>query len=47
MDGETIKMTSEWYKNFFTDETNIESITYDQINQFIDIAKEKGIEWAS
>ena len=44
---ETIKLTAEWYKNFYE---NSSGSTFDmsvqQLNYFIDVAKTRGLKWA-
>ena len=43
---DTVRMTAEWYGNFYNDPQNISRITFNQIKEYSDIAKTKGIEWA-
>lgn len=43
---ETVKMTAEWYKNFYTDPQKIGSITTSQIAKYTDIASKLGLGWA-
>ncbi len=44
---ETVSMTSEWYKIFYqNNEEDMHDYTLDQINQYIDFAKNRGIAWA-
>lgn len=43
---ETVKMTAEWYKNFYTDSQKISSITTAQIAKYTDMASKLGLGWA-
>jgi len=43
---DTVRMTAEWYDNFYKDPQNISRITFNQIKEYANIAKSKGIEWA-
>ena len=43
---DTVRMTAEWYDNFYNKPENITNITSDQIKEYTKIAKSKGIEWA-
>jgi CDP-glucose 4,6-dehydratase len=42
---DTIKMTSEWYYNFYNKEKNIFDKTLQQISEYENIAKQKGLMW--
>ena len=43
---ETIHMTAEWYKLFYTTPNEILNITNKQIDIYTTFAKEKGLQWA-
>ena len=42
---DTIKFTSEWYYDFYNSDKNILDVTMDQINEYENMAKEKGLIW--
>lgn len=42
----TVKMTAEWYRNFYTGSKDIFSLSQNQIHAYTDIAKNKGLSWA-
>ena len=44
--SETVKMTAEWYRTFYDGESNSYDRTLAQINHYMDIAKQRGLEWA-
>jgi CDP-glucose 4,6-dehydratase len=44
---ETVKLTSEWYKSYYSHPKDILHTTLDQIKHYQSIAKNKGLEWAS
>jgi CDP-glucose 4,6-dehydratase len=44
---ETAAFTCEWYKIYYKQhQENMLDFTMDQINQYIDVAKQKGLVWA-
>jgi len=43
---ETVKMTAEWYKTFYDAESNIYGNSFSQIDQYVEAAKQRGLEWA-
>jgi len=43
---ETIKFTISWYKNFYQNKADIEALTKKDINEYVSIAKERGLNWA-
>ncbi|TGK48578.1 CDP-glucose 4,6-dehydratase [Leptospira bouyouniensis] len=44
---ETVKLTSEWYKSYYSHPNDILQTTLDQIKHYQSFAKNKGLEWAS
>jgi CDP-glucose 4,6-dehydratase len=44
--SETVKMTAEWYRTFYDGESNSYDRSLAQINHYMDIAKQRGLEWA-
>ena len=42
---ETIKLTSEWYYDFYKTDKNILDVTMSQIEEYKNLAKEKGFKW--
>lgn len=42
----TIRMTSEWYKNFYDESTDVYEFSKNQITEYIETAKSKGLAWA-
>jgi CDP-glucose 4,6-dehydratase len=42
---DTIRFTSEWYYNFYKNDVNILNKTIEQITEYEDMAKEKGLIW--
>lgn len=44
---ETVKLTSEWYKSYYSHPNDILQTTLDQIKQYQSFAKNKGLVWAS
>ena len=42
----TVKMTAEWYRNFYITPNNICMVSQRQIQTYTDIAKNKGLSWA-
>jgi CDP-glucose 4,6-dehydratase len=43
---ETVKFTSEWYKAYYENPTEIQSFTKNQILKYIDLANKKQLQWA-
>ena len=44
---ETVKMTAEWYKNFYQNNNDsMHDFTISQINNYTNLAKSRSIEWA-
>lgn len=43
---ETVKFTSEWYLNYYENNSNMLNYTKEQINQYIYKAKSKKLDWA-
>ncbi|WP_198012763.1 CDP-glucose 4,6-dehydratase [Leptospira wolbachii] len=43
---ETVQFTAEWYKTYYTNSIEILKTTIAQIQQYQDIAKIRGLEWA-
>lgn len=43
----TIKMTSEWYKNYYNNEKAVYEFSKEQIKEYSSIAKAKGLVWAN
>jgi CDP-glucose 4,6-dehydratase len=43
---ETVRMTAEWYKEFYEKSTEVISVTNAQIDVYTDIAKKQGLVWA-
>ena len=43
---ETVRMTAEWYKNFYSDQSNSARLTNTQINAYTELARGKGLSWA-
>ena len=43
--AETIKLTGEWYYDFYKTDKNIMNVTMDQIEEYVNLAKEKGLKW--
>ena len=43
---QTVQMTAEWYRSFYENPLTIRQTTYDQIEDFVNIAKNKEILWA-
>jgi len=43
---ETVKFTSEWYKTYYENPTEIQSFTKNQILKYIDLANKKQLQWA-
>ena len=42
---ETIRLTSEWYYDFYKTDKNILDVTLQQIEEYENLAKEKGLKW--
>ena len=46
--NETVKMTVEWYRTFYeNEEETMYDFSINQINEYTDFAKNKGILWAN
>ena len=43
---DTVRMTGEWYDNFYNQSEDIKKITFNQIKEYTKIARSKEIEWA-
>ncbi|TAN45270.1 MAG: CDP-glucose 4,6-dehydratase [Nitrospirae bacterium] len=43
---ETMKMTAEWYKAYYSGEKDIFGFTAGQINEYIALAEQRGLVWA-
>lgn len=43
---ETVQMTAEWYKAYYQRAEDVALVTYRQIQQYSQMAKAKGLEWA-
>ncbi len=43
---ETVKMTSNWYKSFYRNKNNIQSVTNNQIKEYTKMARKLGLLWA-
>tara|TARA_B110000014_G_C20051988_1_gene547290 strand:+ start:110 stop:1204 length:1095 start_codon:yes stop_codon:yes gene_type:complete len=43
---DTVRMTANWYSEFYKNPTNISQTTNVQINEYMKSAKEKGLDWA-
>jgi CDP-glucose 4,6-dehydratase len=44
--SDTVRMTANWYKNFYVGESDIRNFTEQQISHYCEIAKENGVSWA-
>ena len=44
--SDTVKMTAEWYKNFYHNPYEIEKLTNAQIDEYYELAKHRGLDWA-
>ena len=46
--SDTVRMTVSWYKTFYqgSDQNSMYEYSIDQINEYISLAKQKGIEWS-
>ncbi|TGL45814.1 CDP-glucose 4,6-dehydratase [Leptospira perdikensis] len=44
---DTVKFTAEWYKTYYSKPDNIIDTTVEQIKQYQEFAKNKGLEWAT
>nr|MDA3876710.1 CDP-glucose 4,6-dehydratase [Halothiobacillus sp.] len=42
---DTIKFTSEWYYDFYNTDNSILNKTFEQINEYEAMAKQKGLKW--
>ena len=43
---DTVQLTSEWYKSYYSKPEDIKKKTFHQIEQYQEIARIKGIDWA-
>jgi CDP-glucose 4,6-dehydratase len=43
---ETISMTAEWYKSYYSNPTSILNFTNNQLEQYSELAKSRGLDWA-
>ena len=43
---QTIRFTSDWYLEYFNNNTNIKDVSINQIFQYFELAKSKKIKWA-
>ena len=43
---ETIRYTIEWYKSFYEDNLNIQSMSLNQIDNYIALANKQDLSWA-
>ena len=44
---ETVAMTVDWYRNYYNNPSEAEAKTIDQINEYVRIARNKGLIWAN
>jgi CDP-glucose 4,6-dehydratase len=44
---ETIRFTGSWYRGFYSDRTSAKSCTMDQIQRYEELARNRGLVWAS
>jgi len=44
--AQTVKMTSEWYRDYYKTSGNIKDVTLKQIQEYTSIAKSNNITWA-
>ena len=42
---DTVKYTTEWYKSYYEDNSNIQRLSLNQIENFISLANKKGLDW--
>jgi hypothetical protein len=43
---DTVRMTAEWYRAFYQLPASIAGTTYQQIADYMAIAKQRGVAWA-
>jgi len=43
---ETVQMTTEWYRNFYEKQTHMKTVNNEQIVNYTELAKKRGITWA-
>jgi len=43
---DTVRMTAEWYKDYYKDPNEISHTTYQQIKEYAQIAKSRNIKWS-
>ena len=44
---DALNKTITWYKEYFTNEENIQEFTKNQISEYVEQAKKMNIDWAS
>ncbi|MHA2278830.1 MAG: CDP-glucose 4,6-dehydratase [Candidatus Kariarchaeaceae archaeon] len=44
---DTFKKTVEWYKNFYGNKTNAFELCIKQINEYVELARKKRVEWSN
>lgn len=44
--SETVRYTSEWYQAYYRDRAEAKRITLEQISNYQDLARERGVRWA-
>ena len=42
---DTVRMTTEWYRSFYSDPSEIREISFSQIAEYVDLATRKGLRW--
>lgn len=44
--NDTVKLTAEWYKNYYSKQKDVYNFSYSQIDYYVDRARKEGLAWA-